>query len=616
MAATNIIESFFVALGFQVDSKGLDEMKERAAAITKTMLAVVGAATAATVALGAFVTHIAQSIDTLGDFAERESVAIETIQELGHAAKISGSSIEAVQSSIQGVNRIVGDVVIGMPRAIKLFERLGLSAKRSDGSVKNFDDILSEVADKMQGMSRQAAIAMAEKLGIDRSLIPLLLRGRAAISALREEARAFGVVTQADADAAGALTDSLDRTKFLMGALTNTIAVRLMPTVTRILDGFRDWILLNRKWIETGITTALKILVAVTSTFWDWINRIVSAGMQAVAWLFQFKAGIWLAVAAVTALIGLAIGTALAKMVLWFQAVRVALVGFSLSALLIPIAIGVMILAIGLLIDDLVNWYEGNESVIGDILEAYPNAGKVVAVALGVMGAAFIALKWEAISTFTVMAAQALANSVTMIRLSAAIVGGYIPLIAMYASLAVAAVSSAAAAALAWLVTIAPIALVLLAIAAVGVAVYLLWTNWDTVSKWIGGKWDWLTGKVQSFVDLVRDAASALSSAFSGIPSALSSAFSAVPSAVFSAFAGAPSGLASASANNSLNATGGVIGSAGSTSNSSSTTQTTITGTTINVNSPDPAKAGKAVRLELERMHRKTTRNGLSGVGL
>ena len=77
-------------------------------------------------------------------------------------------------------------------------------------------------------------------------------------------------------------------------------------------------------------------------------------------------------------------------------------------------------------------------------------------------------------------------------------------------------------------------------------------------------------------------------------------------------------GAAQASANNSLNATGGVIGTAGSnTTNSSTVTQTTtISGTTIQINSPDPAKAGEAVRQELERMNKQAVRNGQTAVAL
>ena len=75
---------------------------------------------------------------------------------------------------------------------------------------------------------------------------------------------------------------------------------------------------------------------------------------------------------------------------------------------------------------------------------------------------------------------------------------------------------------------------------------------------------------------------------------------------------------AQASGNNSLNSAGGVIGTAGSnvgnSSNVSNTTQ--ISGTTINVNSPDPAKAGEAVKNELDRMNKQAVRNGQTAVAL
>ena len=53
------------------------------------------------------------------------------------------------------------------------------------------------------------------------------------------------------------------------------------------------------------------------------------------------------------------------------------------------------------------------------------------------------------------------------------------------------------------------------------------------------------------------------------------------------------------------------------TTNSTTVTQTTqVTGTTIQISSPDPAKAGEAVRQELDKMNKQTTRNGQSAVAL
>ena len=65
-------------------------------------------------------------------------------------------------------------------------------------------------------------------------------------------------------------------------------------------------------------------------------------------------------------------------------------------------------------------------------------------------------------------------------------------------------------------------------------------------------------------------------------------------------------------------ASGGVIGNSTSLSSASTTSTQTVTigSPNITINSPDPAKAGEAVRQELERMNKQATRNGQSAVAL
>ncbi len=580
--AANIIESFFVSLGFEINTEKLDEFEQKLAAARGTVLAVGAVAATAAAGIGLFVSKVAEGIDELGDFADVEQVSVEALQEIGYAARLSGSSLEAVKASVSGVNKTVGEAALGIGRGAQTFEKLGMSAKNADGSIKSFDQVLEEVAGKMDGLSRQEQIALAEKLGIDRSLIPLLAKGRGELEALRKEAQAFGVATEEDAQKAGELMDSLDRTRFVLGALGKYIAVAFMPQVTQVLEGFRNWILANEKIIKSGLGSALKVLTSVVGTLWDWAVRLVDALLATVEWLDSFSTA-----AKIAAAVGLALGAALA----------------------VPgAAFGLVAAAVLLLIDELVNFYEGNETLIGQMLEDFPNAGKAVVVALGTIAAAFIALKWQAVSTWAATALGAVRSAAMIVIAATTISGGLLPLIGIYVSMAASAVAAGAAAAAAWLAAIAPMALVVAAIVAVGAAIYALWANWDEVTTWLGDAWDTVTAKVMGFVDLVSGAISKV-----GQLLGLTDDASKVKVAVSGG-----GGAAQASANNSLNATGGVIGTAGSnTTNSSTVTQTTqITGTTIQINSPDPAKAGEAVRQELERMNKQAVRNGQTAVAL
>lgn len=592
--AANIIESFFVSLGFEINTEKLDEFEQKLAAARGTVLAVGAVAATAAAGIGLFVSKVAEGIDELGDFADVEQVSIEALQEIGYAAQLNGSSLEALKASVSGVNKTVGEAALGIGRGAQTFEKLGMSAKNADGSIKSFDQVLEEVAGKMEGLSRQEQIALAEKLGIDRSLIPLLAKGRGELEALRKEAQAFGVATEEDAQKAGELMDSLDRTRFMLGALGKYIAVGFMPQVTAVLDGFRSWVVAHQDIIKSGIGNALKVVTAIIGTMWDWTVRLANGFVGVVRWLDSFSVATKIAAA-----FGLLLGAAIA-----FPAVMM----------------GLLLGAVFLVVDELVNFYEGNETVIGQLLNEFPNAGKAVVVALGTIGAAFVVLKWQAISAWAATMWGAVRSAVITVAAAATIAGGILPLIGMYVSMAASAIAAGISAAAAWLIAIAPIALVIAAIVAVGVAIYKLWANWDEVTAWISEAWDSITAKVSGFIDLVAGAIGKVGRLLGLIDD--TSDIEVKVSKTAQAAAQAPAmrpAMTTPVAGVPITAAGGVIGrseSLASTSNATSINQSFTTHAPITINNPDPAKAAEEVRRELDRRDRQAIRNGQTAVGL
>jgi len=607
--AANIIESFFVSLGFEINTEKLDVFEQKLAAARGTVLAVGAVAATAAAGIGLFVSKVAEGIDELGDFADVEQVSVEALQEIGYAAQLSGSSLEAVKASVSGVNKTVGEAALGIGRGAQTFEKLGMSAKNADGSIKSFDQVLEEVAGKMEGLSRQEQIALAEKLGIDRSLIPLLAKGRDELEALRKEAQAFGVATEEDAQKAGELMDSLDRTRFMLGALGKYIAVGFMPQVTAVLDGFRSWVVAHQDIIKSGIGNALKVVTAIIGTMWDWTVRLADGFVSLVKWLFSFKVVAYAAAAAVGALISAGAFQFFVGLVSIIGKATGKMAAFNFTALLIPAIIGAIILALGLLIDDYVNWKEGNESVIGDLIEQFPWLLDIIQTIEQAVGSLidFWLAQWNTLKGPLGDLGGALWRLVSVL---ADLLWPVVKMIFTGWGYIMAAVIPIVASLVGWIAEalVGAIATVIEAGAWLANVFTVVFTGIQEGISFVVGLFDAAREKVVGFIDMVAGAIGKV-----GQLLGLTDDASKVKVAVSGG-----GGAAQASANNSLNATGGVIGTAGSnTTNSSTVTQTTqITGTTIQINSPDPAKAGEAVRQELERMNKQAVRNGQTAVAL
>lgn len=647
--SANVIESFFVALGFEIDTKELDNFSSKMEDAKDSVLGISKVAGIAAAAVGAFITKIGYGIDDLGDFAEAEQVAVDMVSELGRAAQLSGSDLNAVKSSISAVNKTVGEAVLGIGRGAMTFNKLGMSAKNADGSVKSFDQILEEVSDKMQGLSRQESIAMAEKLGIDRTLIPMLLKGKEHIAALREEARAFGSVTAEDAEKAGLFADAMDRTRFMLGGLTKQIAVNLMPAMTNMLDGMRKWLMANREIVQSTITRFLQFVTMLLGTFWDWIVRAANGLSGLLRWIGATNAGFVLMGTALALIAKYAAYKAFGVIASGIRLVAGALTVANTAALVTSALIGGIVIALALLIDDYVNWKEGNDSVIGGLIEQFPWLLDVIQSIQKGVGALvdFWVEQWKTIGPPVMELGKALWSLVTVLVGAlwpvvkmiftgwAYIMAAVIPMVASLLSMIIGGWVNLAS----WLAAGAAVLVdVLSAIVEGIVAVFgmtfanigdlwgaltdLLTGNFQGVADHLIAIWDrvvsfWLSGfeKIKAAAQWVAEKLGLAA------PTAKAVAQQDHPTPTAKAVAQSPvmqDALAQTQSAQSVVQKSGMHGRAGNAGNTSTTvTQTTqITGTQIHVSSPDPAKAGEAVSKELERMNRQATRNGQSAVAL
>jgi hypothetical protein len=608
--SANVIESFFVALGFEIDTKELDEFSSKIEEAKDTVLGISKVAGIAAAAVGAFITKVGYGIDDLGDFAEAEQVAVDMVSEFGYAAQLSGSDLNAMKASISAVNKTVGEAVLGIGRGAMTFQKLGMSAKNADGSVKSFDQILEEVSDKMQGLSRQEAIAMAEKLGIDRSLIPMLLKGKEHIAALREEARAFGSVTEEDAEKAGLFADAMDRTHFMLAGLAKQIAVNLMPAMTGMLDGMRKWLLANREVVQSSITRAIQYVTAVLGTMWDWVVRLANGMSGLLKWLTSTTTGFVLLASAVALIAKAAAYQTFGMIASGIRLVAGALTVANSAALVTSALIGGIVIALALLIDDYVNWKEGNDSVIGGLIEQFPWLLDVIqSIQRGV--GALVDFWLEQWNTLKGPLSDLGGSLWQLVSVLAEILWPVIKMIFTGWGYILAAVIPIIATLVGWIAEalVWAIAAVINSVAWLADAFVAVFNGIKTGIEFVVNIFETAKQKVMGFIDMVMGAIGKVGQLL-GLTDDASNVKVAVNSS------SNPS--AQASSNNSVNAKGGVIGTAGSTSSSTSTvTQTTqISGTQIHISTPDAAKAGEAVSRELERMNRQTTRNGQSAVAL
>ncbi|EBJ8771705.1 hypothetical protein GXG73_08130 [Salmonella enterica] len=344
------------------------------------LLAGFGAAIAGSAAgVAGWVTSVSQSIDPLVQFSRETGVAIETVQTLGYAASVNGSSVDALQASLGEMTKRVGEFVsTGEGEAKDVAERLGLQFKDMNGQVKNSDVIFRELADKLHGMSQAEKFSVLDKMGIDRSMVQLLSMTGEEISSLQNKAEALGVVTKDQADQFAAYNDSLTTLGKGFDGIKFQVAVGFVPVLKDLVDGFTDFLIANKDLIKNGLAHLGEIIFSVMGMIRRFLPIIGLITTGFVAWKI--------------AAIGL----------------RTVLATIFSPVVLITAAI----VAVVLVIDDLLTAMEGGQSVIADFFK--DNRGIDIVPALKEAKASLMAFINYAIGVFKPLA-DAIASMFRMV---------------------------------------------------------------------------------------------------------------------------------------------------------------------------------------------------------
>ena len=335
MAVVNEVVTRF---SFQGDLRPQREFNTGLDSSIKLLAGVAAGITAASGAMFAWANSIFNTIDPMVQLSRETGVSLESIQELGYAASVNGSSLDAVSASVREMTKRIGEFEqLGTGPAKEVVENLGISFRDANGEIKAADQVMLELTDTMAGMHASERMNVLDKLGIDPSMIQLLSLTSEEVEGLRDRAQRLGVVTQEQGGAVDSYNDSLTTLRFGMLGIQNMVAVGFAPMMEDLVDRFVNLLEANQDLIINGL---------------NWLGEVVVSTMGMLERMWP----IFVAVAA---------GFAIAK---------VAAIGFGgvMSIILSPVVLWTAaILGAILIVDDLIVAFQGGKSVIADFFESF-----------------------------------------------------------------------------------------------------------------------------------------------------------------------------------------------------------------------------------------------------
>lgn len=317
MTLGNIIEEAAIAIG--IDDKGVQKgmkkvegtMKKGLGNIMKSVIAPALAAFAG----GQFATQIADEAVEVQRLARLTGMATEEFSAWANAANRAGVETDMLGDMLTDITDKASDFVRNDSGPFKELIEAGLVDTFTDanGALLSTEEIVGKIGNALNQLAPQEASGWAKRLGFnDPKVIAFFSQTRDEMRKSIEEARRFGVYTDQDAEMANEFSTAL-------ADMGRGIKSLLLP-VFRILAPI--------------LTGAAKIVELITNHMWAFVPAIAAVG-AILAKVFGGQA-----IAAGVKLLGM------------------------LSAPVLAVIAAITML--GLLLDDLVGWLNGDEAALDD----------------------------------------------------------------------------------------------------------------------------------------------------------------------------------------------------------------------------------------------------------
>lgn len=191
---------------------------------------------AVTAAIGGVVGKTAEYGDNVAKTARKLNLTVQGLQELRHAADLSGIAQGKFDNSMLKFQKRLGETVAGIGYAKDIYKDLGIQIKDSNGIIRPTEALFSDVSDALIGMqdkTKRTRYAM-ELFGRQGAGMVLMMKdGSAGIKSMREEARKLGGVMDSEAaKKSEEFIDTLARTKQVAGGVVRELGINLMPMVS------------------------------------------------------------------------------------------------------------------------------------------------------------------------------------------------------------------------------------------------------------------------------------------------------------------------------------------------------------------------------------------------
>ncbi len=365
------IKEFFATLGIEVDEADWKQADAVLSSVEHGLELVSKAAVFASDVWNAFVGDTVAAASEIQKLASIMGTNTDAAQEWAYIANTASLSADDMAQMASELAENLGEAAGGTGEAADAFKSLNLTLKDSKGKLKETPQMLLEIADKMAGMAdgqkkTSALMGLFGEEGI--KLLPILNKGSGGIAELAQEARDLGLILD---ESTIKKSTELARDMKVLGSILDSfkasIGGEIIPLLVEVAKGFQAWWKINGAMIKQRLHEVFSLLMPVL--------KVLLFLVSTLAKVLVFLLDNWKLVALVLARVLLPILwemlLANAQLIISWIAVgaEAAAAGASATGAWLR-AIAPLVLLL-LVLEDVWGWFNGKDSLIGGIIDAW-----------------------------------------------------------------------------------------------------------------------------------------------------------------------------------------------------------------------------------------------------
>jgi hypothetical protein len=274
---------------FNTLNKSLSFAGKSAATVSKGILGISAAATAAAGAVALFTKSNVNALDTLGKTASKLGVNVEFLQQMRFAAEQTGIETRTLDMGLQRFIRRVAEAAKGTGEAKAALQQLGIEFTNADGTARDIRDILFDVADGLSNTSSEGervrlAFKFFDSEGV--ALVNTLKGGSAELKKFFDQAENLGILISSDTTKkAEAFNDQLNIIKRQFTAITQNLVGAFLPVLQDVSEDLTTFLTDTKKEvggfdklgqnIAVGIVQGTKGFISGLAGFLDSMNNFI-----------------------------------------------------------------------------------------------------------------------------------------------------------------------------------------------------------------------------------------------------------------------------------------------------------------------------------------------------